>query len=91
MLKCELSPSYCFVGYCRAEKDWLLNGEQVPKVYLGDFKVSRMATKSRENVLLLKFGGYSLQLAFNSVTKMEQWHATLQNILGGYIASSLCV
>ena len=79
----QISPTYSYVGYCKSESDWLLNNQSITRCFLGDFKLSRMQVKGYDNVLQLGFKFYSLEVAFDSMTKMDQWYNILQKVSGG--------
>ena len=81
----EISPSFCCISYCKKESDWLLNSKSIVKCPLGDFKLMRALpgySKKHENVLQLVFSSYTLSLAFDSMTKMDDWYITLQTVTG---------
>ena len=82
MLSTEISPAHCFIHYCKKEGDWLLKNSSVAKCPLDDFQLQRVQTKGFDNVLQLSFPDYSLEIAFDSLTKMDQWYNALQPIIG---------
>lgn len=77
MLHVEISPNYCYIGYCKKESDWLVDTQTIAKCSLDDaFRVERSPpgySKKYENVLQLIFKGYKLDLGFDSMTKLDQW------------------
>ena len=86
VLKVEVVPNQSYIGYCKKEADWLSDSQTIAKCYLGEtFKVERPApgySKKYDNVLQLTFKGYRLDLGFDSMTKLDQWHKALQGLSG---------
>jgi len=83
VLSTEISPSFCCISYCKKESDWLLNSKSIVKCPLGDFKLMRAPpgySKKHENILQLVFSSYTLSLAFDSMTKMDDWYIALQTV-----------
>lgn len=83
VLSTEISPSNCCLSYCKKESDWLLNSQSIIKCFLGDFSVMRTQagySKKHDNVLLVVFGSYTFNLAFESMTKMDEWYSALQAV-----------
>lgn len=83
MLSTEISPSNCCLSYCKKESDWLLNSQSIIKCFLGDFSVMRTQagySKKHDNILLVVFGSYTFNLAFESMTKMDEWYSALQAV-----------
>ncbi len=78
----ELSPMHSFIGYGKTERDWLVNSQSISKCFLGEFKLSRLEVKGYDNVLQLSFKMFAVQLAFDSMTKMDQWYNILQKVSG---------
>lgn len=66
-----------------------MNTKTVIKCYFGEaFSVERAPgdySKKFGNVLQLTFEAYRLDLAFDSMTKMELWYKTLQLVVGELI------
>lgn len=90
----EKSPSFCFVGHCKKESDWLANNK-IEKVFLGEaFEVEKMEvgySKKFENVLQLAFKSYRIDFAFDSKTKMELWYKALEAITSECMCVCVCV
>ena len=85
VLSTEISPSFCCISYCKKESNWLLNSKSVVKCPLADFKLMRAPpgySKKHENILQLVFSSYTLSLAFDSMTKMDDWYVALQTVTG---------
>ncbi len=83
VLHTEKSPSFCFIGHCKKETDWLADNK-IEKVFLGEaFDVEKMETgysKKFEHVLQVAFKYYRIDLAFDSKTKMDLWYKALETI-----------
>ena len=83
VLHAEKSPSFCFIGHCKKETDWLANNK-IEKVFLGEaFEVKKMETgysRKFEPILQVAFKSYRIDLAFDSITKMEVWYKALEAI-----------
>lgn len=73
---------HCFIGYGKTERDWLVNSQAITKCFLGKFVLSRVEVKSCDNVLQLIFKTFAIQLAFDSMTKMDHWYNVLQKVSG---------
>lgn len=61
----------------------MLNSQSIIKCFLGDFSVMRTQagySKKHDNVLLVVFGSYTFNLAFESMTKMDEWYSALQAV-----------
>ena len=87
MLNAEVSPALCYLGYCKKEADWLSNGKSINKVGLDDFTVGKMEagySKKHANILQIAFKYYSIDLAFDSVTKMDAWLRALRSVCGRF-------
>lgn len=87
MLKTEISPASSFIAYCKKEDDWLLNQKSIAKSFLGEEFTVKPASpdyskKFSRRVLQLTFSSYRLDLAFDSMTKMDQWCKALQLLSG---------
>ena len=83
VLSTEISPSNCCLSYCKKESDWLLNSQSIVTCPLGDFSVVRTQagySKKHENVLLVVFSSCTFNLAFESMTKMDEWYSALQAV-----------
>ncbi len=82
----EITPNQSYIGYCKKESDWLADNQTIAKCYLGEtFKVERPVagySKKYSNVVQLVFKGYRLDLAFDSMTKLDQWFKALQVLSG---------
>ena len=63
-----------------------MSTKSIAKCYFGEaFTIERAPpeySKKFVNVLQLKFEAYMLDLAFDSMTKMEQWLKTLELVVG---------
>ena len=87
VLRTEISPATSFIAYCKKEEDWLINQKTVAKCFLGnEFTVKPAppdySKKFSRKVLQLTFPSYRLDLAFDSMTKMDQWCKALQMLSG---------
>lgn len=87
VLKTEVSPATSFIAYCKKEDEWLLSNKSIAKCMLGDdFTVKpappEYSKKFSRRVLQLTFPSYRLDIAFDSMTKMDQWCKALQQLSG---------
>jgi hypothetical protein len=87
VLKTDISPAQSFIAYCKKEDEWLLNQKSIAKCFLGvEFTVKPAppdySKKYSKRVLQLTFPSYRLDLAFDSMTKMDQWCKPLQMLSG---------
>ena len=80
----EVSPLDSFMGYCKKESKWLLDDQAIVKYSLNEFTLSRTTTKKHDRVLQLDFPSLSLsvQLCFDSQTKMDHYYQLLYKVSG---------
>ena len=74
-----MSPFDCFLGYCKKESKWLQDNRSIVKYPLNDFTVSMMSTRKHDKVMKLELPSMTIELSFDSQTKMDHYF----NILSG--------
>ena len=82
VLHCEISPITSFLGYCKKENKWLLDNQAVVRYPLHTVTLSKVNTKKHENVLQLEFASQTVQVCFDSMTKMDHYYQLLQGVTG---------
>lgn len=76
----EVSPLDCFLGYCKKENKWLQDNQAIVKYSLNDFTVSLVSTKKHDKVVRLEFPSISMELCFDSQTKLDHYYQLLLGV-----------
>lgn len=76
----EVSPLDCFLGYCKKESKWLQDNQAIVKYSLNDFGVSQTSTKKHDKVMRLDFPTISMELCFDSQTKLDYYYQLLLGV-----------
>ena len=77
---CQISPSDSFICYCKKESQWLKDDGSITKYTLDDFSVSMISTKKHDKVVKVEFPLFTLELSFESQTKMDLYFKLLSKI-----------
>ena len=84
------NPTMCFISDWKEELDWANNKLQAGKTgahLLTDFLATKVAGNDTcLNHITITFQTYSLCLAFESISKMDEWYHALDSIEGKYCA-----
>ena len=76
----EVSPLDCYVGCCKKESNWLNNNQAIVKYSLNEFAVSMMSTKKHDKVVRLDFPSLSIEMSFESQTKLDHYFQLLNGV-----------
>ena len=84
VLSGNISPTQCCLNYCKKESDWLSkNHSEIIRCQLTNFSVQKFTGRGEhDNHLIISLHAYAICLAFESITKMDQWHRALERVLG---------
>ncbi|KAL5466850.1 hypothetical protein EMCRGX_G031001 [Ephydatia muelleri] len=86
VLSGNISPTQCCLNYCKKESDWLSkNHSEIIRCQLTNFSVQKFTGRGEhDNHLIISLHAYAICLAFESITKMDQWHRALERVLECY-------
>eukprot|EP00731_Ephydatia_muelleri_P026908 Em0018g1008a len=92
VLSGNTSPSKCCLNYCKKESDWLSkNHSEITRCQLTNFSVQKVTGRGEhDNHLVITLHAYAICLAFESITKVDQWHRALEHVLEFYDVTLQC-
>ena len=76
----QVSPLHCFLGYCKKESKWLQDSQSIVKYPLSEFTLSMLSTKKHDKVMKLDLPLLTVELSFDSQTKMDQYFKILSGV-----------
>jgi hypothetical protein len=78
--RCQVSPFDSFLSHCKKESQWLKNDRSISKYALSDFTVSLTSTRKHDKVIRLLLPSLTIELSFDSQTKMDLYFKLLSKV-----------
>ena len=79
---CQVSPLDSFLSHCKKESQWLKNDRSVSKYDLSNVTVSLTSTRKHDKVIRIVLPSFTIELAFDSQTKMDLYFKLLSKVSG---------
>ena len=71
-----------FLSHCKKESQWLKNDRSVSKYDLSNVTVSLTSTRKHDKVIRIVLPSFTIELAFDSQTKMDLYFKLLSKVSG---------